>query len=302
MALNSKSILLLGIAGAGGYALYEYWQYSSGVNTLATPTGSTTPDPTAVSSIETLLPFFTYLEMKLGMTSGATAQQLAVFNAMTGASPIAQSQQPGTTSTTQPTSVSTAPSTTPQPLPPVPVPAPTPPAPGSFRVAGSALASQMVAQINTTSANADQWNYAYRALSGGVDISTTYGFNFDTVYGPVDSSSGVRSSGVMNVYQFLQMAHAAATLTPAAIAVTSGRGATLVRGGTGTHIGFRGIGAISTFEGRPVSTHGNLLYMAHHPMPYSPTYALRGLGGVTQATGLEKVLFARQGLRSNRIR
>ena len=66
--------------------------------------------------------------------------------------------------------------------------------------------------------------------------------------------------------------------------------------------GMHGMGAISVFEGRPVTTAGNLLYMAHHPMPYAPTYALRGLGGVTQAMGLEKVLFAGQGLRSNRIR
>jgi hypothetical protein len=160
------------------------------------------------------------------------------------------------------------------------------------------LASQMVAQINATSANADQWNYAYRALSGGVDISTAYGFNFDTVYGAV--VNGARSSGVMSVYQFLQMAQAAETQTPAAIPITSGRGAMVVRGGT--TLARRGFGAIQTFAGRPVSTQGNLLYMAHHPMPYAPTYALRGLGGVTQATGLEKVLFARQGLRSNRIR
>ena len=36
MAVNAKSIVLIGALGAGGYVAYEYYQYSSGMNTLAT--------------------------------------------------------------------------------------------------------------------------------------------------------------------------------------------------------------------------------------------------------------------------
>ena len=73
-----------------------------------------------------------------------------------------------------------------------------------------------------------------------------------------------------------------------------------VRGGT------RGVGAVRVLPGpAPINTAANMLYQSHHPLPYIPGYhmrGMRGLGAATQATGMEKALYGRQFLRSNRIR
>ena len=130
--------------------------------------------------------------------------------------------------------------------------------------------------IQMTVANADQWNYAFRQVAGqGADQA--YSFNFDKVYGPV--VNGARPSGAMSAEVFLQMA-------------SNGRG-------------MSGFGAIAQYASPALLTQGNMIYMAHHPFPYSPTYTLRGLkglGGVVQASGFEKALFARQPLMSNKLR
>lgn len=132
------------------------------------------------------------------------------------------------------------------------------------------LADNMAATANMQMANADQWNTVLRQITGwGVDNK---GVNFDAVYGPV--VSGARQSGNMSAMLFLQLA------------------AGSLKGGLP---GLGGLGAIANYAGRMISTTGNMLYAAHHPLPYTPSYNLRGfrgLGAYTQATGFEKALLA----------
>src|SRR6516162_8901834 len=109
---GGKTIILLGLAGAGGYVLYEYFQYSSEIDKViaarAAPGTSASDVSAAKAGIEQGLPFFTYLALKWGITSGTTQLQQAAFTTLTQGFPQ-QSAQPGTTSTSQPTSVTTAP-------------------------------------------------------------------------------------------------------------------------------------------------------------------------------------------------
>lgn len=270
MADATKQIMLFGVVGAGAYVAYEYYRYSSAINT------GSGGNATTIASVEAQLPFFTFLMMNFSPTSGTAAQQTLynqIQSILSGQATTASTPQPGTTSTSQPTSVSAAPPSTPAPLPPAP------PAKTSIVNARRGMASQLEAAISMTTANADQWNYAYNQVTGqGADAR--YGFNFDAVYGPV--VNGARSSGTMSADVFLQMASGAS-------------------GGSGSR---RGLGFIANFPGARFSTVGNMLYLVHHPFPYSPTYNLKGvgLGAVTQATGFEKALFTNQRLRSNRIR
>lgn len=262
MAVNpGQTILLVGVAGVGGYLAWEYYQYSSALST------ATQGNQSLISQAESILPFFTYLSANWGGTGSLNAQQLSVYQAIQAVQhpSTASSQQPtvpGTTSSTQPTNASTVPGSTGQPsssTSPTTVPTPT-------------IATSMANTIQMTTATADQWNYAYGQLMGhGADAQ--YNFNFDKVYGPV--VNGTRWSGTMSAQVFLQMAQNGA--------------------------GMNGLGTIVRLAGPALATQGNLIYQAHHPFPYVPTYTLRGLGAVVQATGFEKALFARQPLRSNRF-
>lgn len=173
---------------------------------------------------------------------------------------------PGTTQAGTTTSVSTAPSTT------TAMPS------GTMQT----LALNMEQVLNSSSANADQWNWAVaRILGQGLDQK--YNFAFDSVYGSV--VNGVRNNGAtMSALTFLQLAASAVGGLP----------------------GLSGLGsAIARFPGHFFNTTGNMIYLAHHPLPYTPTYNLRGfrgLGAFTQASGFEKALWAGRPLRSNRIR
>ena len=189
------------------------------------------------------------------------------------ATPVASTAtaQPGTTPTMnqsgQVTSVSTASQTTPPPS-------------GTMQT----LAQNMVNTLGTTNATADQWNFAYAKIMGqGIDKQ--YGLNFDSVYGPI-TSAGVRNNGAtMTALTFIQLA---ASAHPGGLPGLSGLGS-----------------AIARFSGRWIPSYGNMIYMAHHPLPYSPTYNLRGfrgLGAYTQASGMEKALWQQGHLRGNRIR
>ena len=279
---DGKQIALFGMLGVGGYIVYEYYRYSSAINTLV---GG---DQTQIASAEAALPFFTFLSMNWG--GAGTSNQVQIYNALQAilsGTTTASSPQPGTTSTSQPTSISNAPSTTPAPLPPAP-PANSPSQLTSYRSTG--IASQMEQLINMSSANADQWNWAYAQLTGqGIDAQ--YGFNFDTVYGPV--VNGVRNNGAtMSAPVFLQKAG----VSSGALAGGASRTTTKT---------LHGLGVIANFVGPRYSTVGNMVYQIHHPFPYLPTYTLKGLTGlgtVTQAMGFEKALLAGQPLRSNRIR
>jgi hypothetical protein len=280
----TKTILLVGGLGAGAYLFYEYMQYNNAINALANG------NQTQISAAQTALPFFNYLGMLWGGAASGTATQQSIFQLiqsyLTGGTAAAtQTQAPGTTSTTQPTSVSTVPGTTPtvnaSTAPTTVTPAPPPPAPqpvSRVPIVSSrpGLALQMQQKINMTIANADQWNYAYNQIMGqGIDAQ--YGLNFDHVYGAV--VNGARSSGTMSAQSFLQLA------------------ASAVPGGLGG-----GLSTIAQYAGPALATQGNLIYQAHHPFPYVPTYSLRGLGAVTEASGFEKTLFAGRALRSPRIR
>lgn len=265
---NGRQIALIGLAGAGAWVVYEYTQYSSEMSTVAQGNAQ------AIATGEAILPFFTYLGMKLGIGKGqpttqAQAQALQLFDLMTGASTPISTQAPGTTSSAQPTTVSTAPSTTPT-------------STGTTAPTTVALPQPSVADlqsaINMTVATADQWNYAYKQLTG-YPIESLYGANFDAIYGSV-GSDGTRPTGNISANAFLTL--------PAAK-------------GLAAKTSLSGLGAIRIFEGLPVNTTGNMLYLAHHPLPYHPTYTLKGLGAITQATGFEKALFAALPLRSNRI-
>lgn len=277
---TTKTILLVGGVGVGGYLIYEYMQYSNAINTIVTGLGS----GATVASVEQTLPFFTYLQMNFGAAASDnnTALAYALIKAIASGQTYSQAiaslrasastQAPGTTSATQTTSVSSAPGTTPNP----PAPQPTSSLVPSKGIRGGALALQMQNAIGMSIATADQWNYAYGQVNGeGVDAQ--YGFNFDAIYGPV--VNGARSSGTMTAVVFLQKAQ------------------TAIGGGT-----LSGLSAIAQYAGPAIATQGNLIYQAHHPFPYTPTYTLRGLGAVTAPTGFESALFARQPLRSNRIR
>lgn len=178
--------------------------------------------------------------------------------------------QPGTTSTMnqagQSTSVSTAPSSTAAP---------------SSTIEN--VANQLSQMAGTVSASADQWNYYYaRAFGQGLDKQ--YGFNFDSVYGPV-GSGGVRPSGTMTALSFLMTAAAA---LPGGLPGLSGLGS-----------------QISHFPGRILPQAGSMAYLNNHPLPYTPSFNLRGfrgLGALVQASGFEKALWAGRTIQSSRVR
>jgi hypothetical protein len=135
-----------------------------------------------------------------------------------------------------------------------------------------ALALNMQQALGQASGNPDQWDWAFASILG-TPIDQKYNFNFDAVYGLLPA----RTSTAMNAMMFLQLAATAKGGLPG----LSGLGSAIVR-----------------FSGPQTQTTGNMLYAAHHPLPYASTYTLRGF---TQPTGFESALFGGRPLRSNRI-
>ena len=273
-----KTILTVGVVGVGGYLIYEYTRYQSGI----TNTNKADPTGNSAAQLEAAMPFMTWVALNLGLSQPSTAQEAAAFGAMQNAigGMVVQSPTPtpGTTPTmtaaSSPTSVSTTPTTTPT-------------TQGS---AGGTAAASTVQQptavdlqhvINMTLATADQWNYAYIQLMKA-GIEQVNGFNFDTVYGAV--VNGVRSSGQMSAQAFLN--------APVSMGLAAGHTAVSPRG-------LRGLGAIAHFYTPVVRSSGSMIYSAQHPSPYRQPST--NMSGFTQPTGFEMALLGRQTLRSNKL-
>lgn len=273
----TKTILTLGVVGVGGYLIYEYTRYQTGISNFnkADPTGG------ASAALEQILPFMTYVMLNLGIGT-ATAQQAnfldALQKAIAGNVVMPPNPTPGTTPTMAqaqlPTNVSTTPSSTPT----------TTGASGGTAASGSTVSQPTAADlqhaINMTLATADQWNYAYHQLMGA-GIDQVYAFNFDTVYGAV--INGVRSSGQMSAQSFLN-APAAGGFKPTSHAI---------------HAPLRGLGAIAHFYTPVTRSVGSMVYSAQHPSPYRQGHL--NLSGFTQPTGFEMALLGRQTLRGNKL-
>lgn len=259
MADTGKTILVLGVVGVGGYLLYEYSQYSTGVNAVAAAAVGPSGDPSkAVSSIEQTLPFMTYLQMAFGMTP-ATNLYNYIKSGAAGTLQSSQPQTPGTTPSMQQTGGQTSVTTTPTSTPNTTTPAPS----GTM----TTLAGNMAQAIGKTTATADEWDYAFNQIMGQA-IDAKYGLNFDTVYGP--AVNGVRNNGAtMSALMFLQLA-------------ASAKGGSLP--------GLSGFGNIAQFGGPRYMTTGTMIYQMHHPFPYRPSFS--GVGAYTQATGGERALWA----------
>ena len=268
-----KTIVTLGILGVGGYLVYEYTRYQSGIANMnkADPTGATS------LILQTTLPFMSYVTLNLGIGT-ATVQQAsamaALQNAIAGTIVMPPTPSPGTTPTMaaaqSPTSVSTSPTTTPT-------------TGGSAGGTASSTpsvqqptAADLHATINMALATADQWNYGYKQLMGA-GIEQVYGFNFDTVYGAV-GSNGQRSSGQLTAQGFLS--------------------APTIMGFKPTS-GVSGLGAIAHFYTPIMRSSGSMIYSAQHPSPYRQP--MTNLAGFTQPTGFEMALYGRQTLRGNKL-
>lgn len=266
----TKTILTVGLVGVGGYLIYEYTRYQSGIANFnkADPTGG------AAAAIETLLPFMTWVGINLGFsqaTAGAQANALsALQNAVAGNVTMPPTVTPGTTPTMAqanlPTNVSTTPSSTPTTAPASSMPTVQQPTAGDLQHA-----------INMTLANADQWNYGYKQLMG-TGIETVYGFSFDQVYGAVQGREQIRSSGMMSAQAFLN-APVAAGFKPTS--------------------GVSGLGAIAHFYTPVTRSVGSMVYSSQHPSPYRQ--GMLNLSGFTQPTGFEMALLGRQTLRGNKL-
>lgn len=260
-----KNIVLIGVAAAGAYVIYEYSQYSRAMSAFGS----------SATVVETALPFWTWMSAKLMGTSSLNSTQVQAFNlinqAATGTLPMTQAPTPGTTAVTQPTTVSTAPTTTTTPAATTPTATPTVTQPSAFDLQNT---------IKMTLASADQWDYGYRELMG-YGIERIYNFNFDKVYGAV--VNGKRNNG--------QLISANAFLN-----------APRLFGYTKT-ANLSGFGAIARYWGPDFTTVGNMMYRAHHPSPHGVTAPRRlGLGAVEAPSGFEKALWAGARLRSNQYR
>jgi hypothetical protein len=266
MADGGRTIALLGVVGVGGFAIYEYTQYSHALSIInsADPTGA------AGTAIETALPFTSWLMAAFGAPSPGTPAGNAyqLLNAALAGTLASNLPQPGTSAASgQPmsTSVSTAPQTT----------APAPPAPPSTPQPTSA---DLQNALNTTLATADQWNFVYRQLTG-YGIEQVYGGNFDAIYGAI-GANGQRPTGQLSAQAFLTL--------PVAKGIAP--------------TGLSGFGAIAQFYTPVVNPMGSMVYRAQHPSPYRLPSVGGGMGAVTQATGFEKALWAGGFIRSRRVR
>jgi hypothetical protein len=126
-------------------------------------------------------------------------------------------------------------------------------------------------------ASPDQWNFAYRELTG-YGIEQLYGGNFDAIYGPIQSN-GQRPTGNITAQAFLTL--------PVAKGIAPG--------------GMSGFGAIARFYTPVVNPMASMVYRAQHPSPYRLPVS-GGMGALTQATGFEKALWAGGFIRSRRVR
>lgn len=274
----SRMILMLGVVGVGGYIAYEYMQYQHGLSNLNTadPSGATS------AAVGAVLPFMSWLTLKLGFGTASSNAEANAFtalqNAMAGVVVMPPTPTPGTTPAMSSAGASTSVSTT---------PTTTPTTGGTTTASSTPTVSQPTAadlqhSINMTLANADQWNYGYKQLMG-TGIESVYGFNFDAVYGAVQGQT--RSSGMMTAQAFLN-----------APGIAGFRPASGVRR---TNVRHTGMGAIAHFYSPVTRSVGSMLYSAQHPSPYrQPSY---NLSGFIQPTGFEMALLGGQSLRSNRI-
>lgn len=263
MADGGKTIAMVGILGVGGYVAYEYFRYSNALSIISQhdPTGAT------ANAIGQALGFMGFLTAGFSPpAAGTPASQAYQLLTAAAAGTLGQvTPTPGTTAAgPATTSVTTAPGTTPAP-PPLPSSAPQP------------TAADLQNALNATTASADQWNYAYRQLTG-YGIEQIYGGDFGAIYGAV-GSDGTRPTGNISAQAFLNL--------PSAKGLSA----------TGLH----GFGAIARFYTPVINSMGSMVYRAQHPSPYRAPMG-GSLGALTQATGFEKALWAGGFLRNARIR
>lgn len=279
-----KMIMFVGVAGVGGYVIYEYMQYQKVINqiNLNDSTGN------SAANFENTLPFISFLMAGFSPPTAGTpaysAYQAAV--AFLSGAVATTPSTPGTTSSgqTTATSVSTTPTTTPS-------------TQSTTSTGGSTTsnappatpqptAADLQAAANASTASADQWNYYYRQLTG-YGIEQIYGGNFDAIYGSIQAN-GQRSTGQLTAQAFLTLP-AAMGLTRTAVSGMSGLGR---------------LAAIARFYTPVVNPMASLVYRAQHPSPYRLPVSggMSGLGAVTQATGFEKALWAGSFIRSRRVR
>lgn len=262
MADGGKTIVMVGIVGIGGYMAYEYMRYSNALSIInkADPTGATG------NAIAQALGFMGYLSATFSApaTGTAAAQAYQIITAANAGTLGQVTQTPGTTAAgPATTTVTTTPGTTPAP-PALPSSSPQP------------TAADLQNAMNTTLASADQWNFAYRQLTG-YGIEQIYGGSFEAIYGAL-AADGTRATGNISAQAFLNL--------PSAKGMSA----------TGLH----GIGAIARFYTPVINPMGSMVYRAQHPSPYRAPMG-GSLGALTQATGFEKALWAGSFLRSARI-
>lgn len=262
---TGKTIALVGVLGIGGYIVYEYMQYNNALALIskADPTGATT------TQILTVMPFTSWLGTLFGAPPSGTPQSTAyqvIQAALTGKIQNAAAAAIGTPGTTAAgpaiTSVSSAPSTTVS-APKLPPSTPQP------------TAQDLQNTLQQSTASPDQWNFAYRELTG-YGIEQIYGGNFDAIYGSIQSS-GQRPTGNITAQAFLNL--------PAASGLS----------------GLGRMGAIATFYTPVINPMSSMVYRAQHPSPYRLPVG-GGMSGLTQATGFEKALWAGGFVRSRRVR
>lgn len=266
MADGGKTIAMIGILGVGGYIAYEYTRYSNALSviTKADPTGAT------ANAIGQALGFMGFLTAGFSApTPGTPASQAYQLLTAAAAGTLGQvTPTPGTTAAgPATTTVTQTPGTTPAP----PSAPPSTPQPTAADLQGA---------LNTNLGSADQWNYAYRQLTG-YGIEQIYGGDFGAIYGAV-GSDGTRPTGQITAQAFLNL--------PSAKGISA----------TGLH-GLQGFGAIARFYTPVVNPMSSMVYRAQHPSPYRAPMG-GSLGALTQATGFEKALWAGGFLRSARIR
>jgi hypothetical protein len=262
MAANvGKTIITVGVAGAGAYVIYEYTRYSHALSVMDTA------DPTRKlsTSVDQTLGFFSYLMAGISAPAPGTPAAnayAAVQQALAGTALPPPPPPPGSTPS-GPTDTSVKPP---------PPTAPPPPPPSLPQPTGADL--QKV--LNLTIASPDQWNYAYRQLTG-YGIEQLYGSDFDTVFGAI--TNGARPTGSITADAFLSLPLSRGLVKKSSIS---------------------GLGTIARFYTPVVNPMSSLVYRSQHPSPYRFPVS-GGMGAFTQATGFEKALWAGRFLRSNRI-
>ena len=285
-----KTIVLLGVVGVGGYTVFEYIQYQNALNAITSKVDTT---GTVAQQVQAALPFMSYLFAAFSPPAAGTeaASALALIQAaQAGTLTAAATTTPGTTSsgqvatttvsttptTTATTTGSTAPSTTTTATTAASTPQPT--------------AADLQNALNLSLASPDQWNYAYRELTG-YGIEQIYGGNFDAIYGPI-GANGQRPTGNITAQAFLNLPTA------------KGLAQTALSGLGNYRRGFGRMGAIARFYTPVVNPMASMVYRAQHPSPYRLPVSggMMGLGAVTQATGFEKALWAGGFIRSRRVR